>query len=288
MSRLSIRHAAIGAVVVLAAVACGSGSSNKTAAPSRPRASAPSQTPTSAAAMPLPPGAENMKVAITSPADGTKVTDNAVTVRVSTSGYDDTCDLAGKPVLNATSGHYHVLIDKSLVNMYCTPEATVSMQNVKPGTHKLTVVPTLNDHAEVEENAQSITIDYEPTNPLPAITDATETGTPSIKILSPKPGDVVSGAFDVTVQITSFHPDCDLMGKPGVVGYGHWHLNADSSTGPMQGMGTMFGMSCANVFHATTTGFKSGETHSLIALLTDNSHAPLSPPIEDKVDVKIG
>src|SRR5712691_2562826 len=208
MTRPSIRHAAIGAVVVLAAAACGSGSSNKTAARSRPRASAPSQTPTSAAAMPLPPGAENMKVAITSPADGTKVTDNAVTVRVSTSGYDDTCDLAGKPVLNTTSGHYHVLIDKSLVNMYCTPEAMVSMQNVKPGTHRLTVVPTLNDHAEVEENAQSITIDYEPTNPLPAITDATETGTPSIKILSPKPGDVVSGAFDVTVQITSFHPDC--------------------------------------------------------------------------------
>ena len=35
--------------------------------------------------------------------------------------------------------HYHVLLDKSLINMFCKPTATISMQNVKPGMHELAV-----------------------------------------------------------------------------------------------------------------------------------------------------
>jgi hypothetical protein len=229
-----------------------------------------------------------MKVAITAPADGAKVTANQVTLKVTTSGYTDTCDLAGKPVLNATSGHYHVLIDKSLVNMYCTPTATVSMQNLKPGRHTLTVVPALNDHAEVEDNARSVTINYQPTHPLATLTDTTFPGKPSITILSPTPGATVSGPFDVVVQLSNFNASCALFGKPGVAGYGHWHLNIDSSTGPMMGMGSMLGMSCQRVFHATTAGLKPGETHTLIALLVDDAHAPLHPAVESKVEVKIG
>jgi hypothetical protein len=238
--------------------------------------------------MAMPPGVQNMKVAITSPADGTKVTANQVTLKVATSGYTDTCDLAGKPIVNATTGHYHVLLDKSLVNMYCTPTATVSMQNIKPGRHTLTVVPALNDHAEVEPNARSITINYQPTNPLPALTDKTFSGVPSIKIISPQPGATVSGPFDVRVQISNFNANCDLMGKPGVAGYGHWHLNLDTSTGPMMGMGSMVAMSCQQIMHATTQGLKPGQTHTLIALLADDGHAPLHPPVESKVEVKIG
>jgi hypothetical protein len=123
-----------------------------------------------------------------------------------------------------------------------------------------------------EDNATSVTIDYQPTNPLPVLTDKPAAGTPSIKILSPQPGATV----------------CDLFGKPGVAGYGHWHLNLDSTSGPMMGMGSMVGMSCQAVMHATAQGLKSGETHTLIALLADDSHAPLNPPVEDKVEVKIG
>lgn len=238
--------------------------------------------------MPLPQGAENMKLAVTSPAEGTKITANEVTLQVAAAGYDLDCDLAGKPEHSVASGHYHVLIDKSLVNMFCTPEATISMQSVKPGTHTLAVVPALNDHAEVLDNEQMITFDYQPTSPLPEITDATVAGKPSIKIMSPKPGETVKGAFDVVVDITNFSPSCDLYGKPGVAGYGHWHVNADSMTGPMMGMGTMFGMSCEKVFHATTDGLKAGELHSIIALLTDNGHAPLGAEMSDKVDVTIG
>jgi hypothetical protein len=237
--------------------------------------------------MALPSWADAMKASITSPANGTKVTDNAVNLHVTTSGYQDTCALAGKPVTQG-SGHYHVLIDGSLVNMFCTPTAMVSMQNVTPGMHKLSVVPALDDHAEVMMNETSINIDYEPTNPLPTISNATIAGKPSIQILSPSNGATVSGSFDVTVRITNFNATCDLMGKPDVSGYGHWHVNLDSMTGPMMGMGTMLGMSCTSVFHATTQGLKSGETHTVIALLTYNGHAPLMPEVTSEVTVHIG
>src|SRR5215470_1034484 len=47
------------------------------------------------------------------------------------------------------TGHYHVLLDGALINMFCTLAAVVSLQNVKPGMHTLTVVLSLDDHAQV-------------------------------------------------------------------------------------------------------------------------------------------
>jgi hypothetical protein len=290
-----LRVAALLAALVLVGAACGNNDNEKSKAAkgnTSETTSAPATTESSMHGgeekmMPLPAGAENMKVAISAPASGTKVTDNTVTLKVAATGYRLTCDLAGKPEVNVTTGHYHVLIDKSLVNMYCTPDAKVSLQNVKPGMHTLAVVPALNDHAEVMSSEQMITIDYQPAKPPPEITDATAAGKPSIKIMSPKPGETVKGAFDVVVDVKNFNLSCDLYGKPGVAGYGHWHANADSSTGPMMGMGMMFGMSCARTFRATTDGFKPGEKHTIIALLVDNGHAPL-PGLEDKVEVTIG
>jgi hypothetical protein len=237
--------------------------------------------------MMLPPYAKDMHISTLSPASGTVVTGNTLTVAVAASGYTLTCNLAGKPDQRGT-GHYHVLLDKALVNMFCTSSATISMQNVSRGMHTLTVVPVLNDHSEVEENARSITIDFAPTTQLHTITDATFAGKPSITIISPKNGDTVSGAFDVVVQVTNYNLSCDLMGKPDVAGYGHWHANLDTMSGPMMGMGTMLGMSCSTTFQATTAGLKAGETHTIIALLTDNSHAPLNPAVDSQVTVKIG
>jgi hypothetical protein len=279
-----LRTATLLAVLALLAAACG-GKSQPAGTATGGGAKA---TTTTQMAMAMPTGAKHMKVTITAPADNTTVTANQVTLKVATSGYTDTCDLAGKPIVNATTGHYHVLLDKALVNMYCTPTATVSMQNLKPGRHTLTVVPALNDHAEVEDNARSITINYQPTHPLATLTDTTFPGKPSIKILSPQPGTTVLGPFDVTVQLSNFNASCALMGKPDLAGYGHWHLNLDSSSGPMMGMGSMLGMSCQRVFHATTAGLKPGQTHTLIALLVDNGHAPLHPPVESKLEVTIG
>jgi len=269
----------IGALA-LVSTACGGGSTH-TAAPS----AAPTSSPTTMMAMPA--YAMSYHTAFTAPADGIKVTENQLSVGVNVTGYTDSCDWAGRPP-RQSFGHYHLLLDKALVNMYCTLNATVSLQNVKPGMHKLTVLPALNDHAEVEENGQTINFDYEPTSPLAELTDLPSSGPPSIKILSPKPGTTVSGTFDVTVLITNFKPDCDLYGKPDLAGYGHWHLNYDTASGAMMGMGGMQGMSCTTTLHASTVGLKTGETHTLIALLVDNGHAPLNPAVQDKVDVTIG
>ena len=268
--------------LLLTAAACSKSSTSTGGA-----ASGASAHASGGAMMGLPAWADAMKATITSPADETTVTKNAVTLQVSTSGYQDTCDLAGKPVTKGT-GHYHVLLDGALVNMFCTPTARVSMQNVSPGMHELSVVPALDDHAEVMMNESSIHIDYEPTHPLPTITAAAASAAPSIQILSPQDGATVSGPFDVEVRIDNFHPDCALMGKPDVSGYGHWHVNLDSMGGPMMGMGTMLGMSCTTVLHTSTDGLKAGQTHTIIALLTDDGHAPLQPPVTSEVTVHIG
>ncbi|TAK54239.1 MAG: hypothetical protein EPO22_15460, partial [Dehalococcoidia bacterium] len=146
----------------LIAAACGGSSKSASATPKTAATQASVKAPASAtqaaaaastatpAMMPMQPGAENMKVAITAPANDAKITANEVTLDVAATGFDLSCDLAGKPV-QAGKGHYHVEIDKSLVDMYCTPQARVSLQNVKPGTHTLTVVPAQDDHAEVHE-----------------------------------------------------------------------------------------------------------------------------------------
>ncbi len=254
------------------------------------QASQPAATPkpgqSEQAAMPLPPWASSMKVAIQSPSEGAKITANQVPLQVSFSGFQPSCDLAGTAPVQGT-GHYHVEIDRSLVDMFCAPSATISMQNVKPGTHTITVLPALNDHAEVDQNATSVTVDYEPTQPLSAITAAAPAGTPSIKILSPKAGTMLKGDFDVLVQVSSFNVSCDLEGKPDVAGYGHWHVNLDSTSGPMMGMMTMLRMSCGNVLHLSTRGVTPGR-HTLIAFLADNQHAPLNPMVADQVAVDVG
>ncbi len=236
--------------------------------------------------MMMQPGADKMKVSVLSPAEGIRITANALQLRVKTTGFHSSCATAGKPNQEG-QGHYHVLLDKSLVNMYCDETATVSLQNVSPGSHTLTVVPAQNDHAEIEHNAASIKIDYAPAHAAPEVTSRTATAAPSIKIVSPKAGATVSGSFDVLVAVTNFNLSCDLFGKPDVPGFGHWHLNLDSTTGPMMGMGTMAGMSCQTVFLASTTGLKPGSTHTLIALLVGNSHAPQMPAVADQVQVTV-
>lgn len=289
MIRRTPQLAALAAALSLFAAACGNdtdtASTATTATPTT--AAAGSTTTMMAPMMDLPASAASMKLEVTSPsADGT-LTANELEINVAATGYELACDQAGKPLVDG-KGHYHVLLDKSLIDMECTPTAKVSMQNVKAGKHTLEVVPAINDHAEVMDNAKEFTFNYQPTQPLPEITDATSDGKPTIKIVSPKPGDVVSGTFDVVVETTNFTLSEDLFGKPGVVGYGHWHVNLDTATGPMMGMGTMLGMSGTNTFTASTVGLKPGETHSVIALLVDNGHAPFADMVADQVDVTVG
>src|SRR5215831_3623851 len=208
----AFRAGALLAAAALAAAACGSSGQ-----PSAAASHAKSPMPEMSSSMPmpspstsmgsgmLPMGAKHMHVTITSPASGTKVTANSVTVHVRVTGYKDTCALAGRPLMGGmeatATGHYHVLLDGSLINMFCTPAAVVSLQNVKPGRHTLTVVPALDDHAQVTANAKSIMFDYAPATPLPALTGMMTMGQPSISIVSPKPGATVAGNFTVKVRV---------------------------------------------------------------------------------------
>lgn len=236
--------------------------------------------------MEMQPGADQMKVSVRSPADGAKITSDNVTLQVATTGFKNRCDLAGTPD-QAGTGHYHVLLDKALVDMYCGDRAAVSIAGVKPGLHTLTVVPAQNDHTEIEHNAASVKIDYEPSSPKPLARGPAPAGKAGIKILSPKPGETVSGSFDVKIDVSNFDLTCAEMGKPSVPGHGHWHLNFDTMKGPMMGMMTMAAMSCERTLHASTAGLKPGSRHQLIALLADNLHAPLMPAVADSVEVTV-
>ncbi len=137
-----------------------------------------------------------------------------------------------------------MLLDKSLVNMYCTDTIPVSLRNVKPGRRMLTVVPAQNNHVDVMANSPSITVNYEPAAPGPAIGNAASSAAPPITIVLPKPGATVSGSFDVVVEVKNFHLSCDLYDKPDVADYGYWQLNFDIMEGQMMGMATTAGMSC--------------------------------------------
>jgi len=236
--------------------------------------------------MDMQPGADRMKVTVQSPTDGSKITESRIALQVAATGFQNRCDLAGTPNRQGT-GHYHVLLDKSLVDMYCTNRAAVSLEGLSPGRHTLTAVPAQNDHAEVEKNASSVTIEYQPAHPTPLPRPAAPRGKPAIKILSPKPGETVSGSYDVRVEVQNFTLTCDEMGKPNIAGHGHWHLNLDTMKGPMMGMMTMVAMSCEKALRASTAGLKPGSTHKVIALLADNVHAPVMPEVADSVEVKV-
>jgi hypothetical protein len=245
------------------------------------QASAPASSPSSSA-MAMPEASGNLVTKFVSPKIGAVITTNAFDVKVAATGYQLSCALAGKAPKEGF-GHYHIELDHALVNMYCSDVASISLQNVAAGQHTLTVLPALNNHEEVAKGKEEMTFTYQPSAPLPAIA-GTNLGTPSIKILSPHAGDTVSGTFTIQVAINNFNPSCDLYGKANLKGYGHWHVNVDSMTGPMMGMGTMLGMSCATSFQASTEGLTPGH-HTFFALLVDNQHAPLMPDIADKVDL---
>jgi len=216
---------------------------------------------------------------------GATVTDNQVSVSVAPNGYTFSCADAGKANVDGV-GHYHTILDGALVDMECTPIATISMQNVAPGPHSLIVVPALDDHEEIQAGAAMVDFTYAPTDPLPEITAAATTAAPTITIVSPAPGTEVSGDFTVTVAVTDYNLSEDLFGKTNVPGYGHWHLNVDSTTGPMMGMMTMLGMSGSDTFQASTQGLTPGP-HTFFAILVDNQHAPLMPEVIAQVDLVV-
>jgi hypothetical protein len=224
-------------------------------------------------------------VTISGLADGTVVTDNQVTIGVAPTGYTFSCAEAGKPLVDGV-GHYHAILDGALIDMECTPTTTISLQNVAPGKHTIIAVPAMNDHEEIQAGAAMVSFDYEPTNPLPEIVAAPPAKRPTIAIVSPAPGTEVSGDFTIQVAVTDFTFADSLFGKPNLDGYGHWHLNVDSTSGPMMGMTTMLGMSGTDTFQASTEGLAPGP-HTFYAIVVGNQHAPLMDVAIAQVDLVV-
>src|SRR5215472_13541286 len=109
------------AALSLVAAACGSSGSTTAAA-----GHAKSPMPKMSSEMPMPSPSMSMSSGmLPMGAKHMKVTGNSVTVHVQVTGYKDTCAMAGRPLMGGmeatATGHYHVLLDGALINMFCTP-----------------------------------------------------------------------------------------------------------------------------------------------------------------------
>jgi hypothetical protein len=211
-------------------------------------------------------------VSVASPAPGTVVTGQSVPFHVAVSNFKVDCSSSGTPD-HAGVGHYHVTLDGSLINMYCEPNGQLSTLDVKPGKHMLGFIPASNEHADDMKAAKMIPIDYRPATTPATVAPLHPHGKPQIQILSPRPGETVHGIVTMRIAVNNFRLSCAMYGKPDVAGYGHWHLNVDSTTMGMMGMGTMLRMSCANTLSISLAHIKPG-THRFFAILEDNQHAP--------------
>lgn len=209
---------------------------------------------------------------VLAPSTGTTLTGNALSARVAITHFKVDCRYAGTANRKGI-GHYHIELDKSLVNMICGPRSSISMLDVTPGKHTVQFIPAANDHADDMKAMKQISFTYKPSNPLPAVRPLSFTGKPAVSVVSPTPGATVHGGFNFVVAVKNFKLSCALYGKANVKGYGHWHANVDTTTMGMMGMGTMLGMSCSNSFHVSLAGIKPGP-HKFIAILEDNTHAP--------------
>jgi hypothetical protein len=213
------------------------------------------------------------KLTVHGPTAGTTVTGNSISTDLGVENFRLTCALAGTAP-KAHAGHYHIELDHSLIDMFCGPKATISLLDVKPGKHTLAFVPAANDHAEDIHAEKKVSFVYKPSKPLAATRPLQFAGKPSVSIVSPKPGATVQGSFDLVVDVKNFRLSCDEYGKASVAGYGHWHVNLDTTSKGMMGMGTMMGMSCQRSFHVSLAGIKGPGKHTFYAILEDNTHAP--------------
>ena len=221
------------------------------------------------------PGAEDMRVAVLSPIDGSTFSGNTIALRTDVNGFDLSCDGLGKNDRTG-QGHLHVYLDDVLVNYFCTQAIDISMQNKEPGAHTLKVVPAQNSHTEIEENAETIELTWSPTSPPPVVQPANFGGEPSVQILDPQPdADITGGKTTVRLNVKSFNLSCDLMGKDGVEGYGHWHAHLATGEADQGHAGNLLKMGCSDAFELSTAGLEKGAIYTLVVQLTENGHAPI-------------
>src|ERR671937_3010212 len=153
------------------------------------------------------------KLKVLAPGTGTTLPGNTLGTRVSITHFKVDCRFAGTANRKGI-GHYHIELDKSLINMFCSPRGSISMLNVKRGKHTVQFIPAANDHADDMKAMKQISFSYKPSHPLPAAKPLSFPGKPSVRIVSPKPDATVHGAFDFVEAVKNFRLSCSLYGKP--------------------------------------------------------------------------
>jgi hypothetical protein len=273
---------AAGVALVLAGAACGTEARNDAQPSSAPVADVESAAASHDASVPRSehssnrqPGADDMRVAVVAPTDGSTFSNNVLGLVVDTNGFDLSLAGMGKGDV-AGQGHLHVYLDGVLVNYYATPKINISMQNKEPGTHTVKVVPAQNSHREIDENAETFEVNWQPTSPPPVVQPANFAGEPTVQILDPQPDATVGDTVKVRINVKSFNLNAALMGKDGVDGYGHWHTHLATGTPDDDDPGSLLAMGAAREFTINTSGLEKGAIYTLVVQLTENGHSPIA------------
>jgi len=230
---------------------------------------ASTQTPATASA-PSSGLPSTVSLKVLSPTTGEVVTTPTLALNVVAVGYKLDAAFAGTPNLPHI-GHYHEILDGRLVDM--TPlhnpnSDTISMVDVAPGPHILTIVPANNDHSMIMSAAVNIPFTYAgPFLPPPA--PVVFPNPPTVAITSPTNGATVAGSsFFMTVSLNNFGLCGDCFGKDNITGVGHWHIFLDQPI--MSHMLTMAGDVTQEVsLKAIPPGW-----HTFYAILVSDQHMP--------------
>lgn len=168
---------------------------------------------------------------IVSPAPGDVVTSNSMEVTVAVDNFTLDCARSGLPDEPGV-GHLHVMVDgmtmANLINFYCDETFSVPLTYLEPGTHTIMVGLSTNLHLNMMDSVQMVEIDYQPDDPQ-ELPEANLQGAPAPTLLNLEDGATVPPVFTVEIEDPNFTVSEDLLGKPNVPGYGHWHVYIDTS-----------------------------------------------------------
>lgn len=154
-------------------------------------------------------------------------------------------------------GHVHVLRNGSLVGTSVAPFADVS--NLPPGPSSLMVELHNNDHSLVTTASHPFGYNH---------TIAATAVVPSIRVVSPAPGGVVSGSgFRMTVSVTGIELDTANYGGTQIPGHGHMHYFIDGG-----------GLAATSTTPFVDFGSMPVGPHSIKAELHNNDHSLYTDP----------
>lgn len=217
-------------------------------------------------------------VAITSPASGTEVSGNTVTLDF---------DVQGLSIVRADgdtsgrTGHLHLFIDQEPVapgatierapGIVHTTDDPLLVTGLSVGEHTLTVVLGDGAHARIGDAEDSVTVTVEG---------------PSVDASAP--ATLAAGqplAIDVDVEgLQLVAADGDTSGRTG-------HLHAIVDRDPTRYGGQPIPTGDPTIVHSATspitvTGLTPGE-HTIWIVAGNGAHVPLAPPVMDKVTVTV-